>query len=173
MITLAAAVGIVSTYPRVLPSLETSFQAELAQALPQIQRHTEPDAVLYARKRHIPFETGLRGRMIPMVDTLGALRGALCSELEPHDRAYLYFGTAERQYRAALGTELQAPNSVPWLQPVAQGARTGWGLYRIKLFDSQLPAPRRCAPLSAGTSSAHSPRLRAAAAPEPKRSHPR
>ena len=138
--TCIIALVAVRAHAPVISQVEPFSLLETAEAIPEVRRVTEPNAMIYARKSGLAFGAGRMPRQLPDVENLSALRRHLCAKLVPGQTAYLFIGYAERRYRARVATELSAAKQVSWLQLVARGAKTEWGLYRILLVE-----PGRCA----------------------------
>ncbi len=110
-------------------SLHTQ-DTELGSAVPRVRQHVPTPCRMISRKPHIPFYARCDNVVIPIVDDLASLRGAL----EAYDDGrptFLYFGPSETSRRpgiAALSDRTRAPG---WLVPVAwAGGEAAWVLYR-------------------------------------------
>jgi hypothetical protein len=130
---LAAVIAVAAAYTHrpVLPRLEWALQREIGEAIPYVNRTVEPDAIIFARKFNLGFETGRETKVVLNVPSVAVLRAKLCAELEPGRAGYLYFGLMERRYLGELHAEMTEAGPIPWLEPVARGRQLEWTLYRI------------------------------------------
>ena len=130
----------VRAHAPVISQVEPFSLLETAEAISEVRRVTEPNAMIFARKSGLAFGAGRVPRQLADVEDLAMLRRNLCDRLVPGQTAYLFIGYSERRFRARLANELSASKQVAWLQLVARGAETEWSLYRILLDE-----PGHCA----------------------------
>lgn len=107
---------------------------ELVPAVAAARAARPPCESIIARKPHVPFYAGCVSLTLPPVETLDELRPWVHTEASREQSSsgiYLYYGSAERQYRPQFDILSEPANAPPWLEPVAEGrARGGWVLYR-------------------------------------------
>lgn len=122
-------IGLRDTVDRAHENLHAT-DAELGAAVAAVDAARPPCEWMFARKPHIPYYTECTDLTFPRLETLDELHE--WTRTKGLDSSfYVYYGSAERQYRPQFGILSEPPDAPSWLQPVASGtAAGGWVLYR-------------------------------------------
>jgi Dolichyl-phosphate-mannose-protein mannosyltransferase len=106
---------------------------ELGEALLAARKHVSSGNTIVSRKPHLAYYLQAADVRFPEVANADELRAHLKAQEKHGASTFLYFGSEERQRRAAFG-RLAFPeqNQIPWLTAVAWSRNPGdWVLYRV------------------------------------------
>jgi len=127
--------GVMETVRRAHDNLHAA-DAELGQAVAAAHAAVVPPCGVVARKPHVPFYTGCTDLLFPATETFDDLREWTRARGSGAN-LYLYYGSAERQYRPQFSILAEPAGAPSWLEPIASGAaRGGWVLYRYVELDA-------------------------------------
>jgi hypothetical protein len=132
--SMAAYVGVIGhrDFPRIHARLHAQDR-ELGEVLAAFPFPVEPNAVLYARKPHVPYYLGAKNLLFPEVSTTAQLEEVLRTQSADGTPVYLYYGSAERRKRPRLRDLGFAQQRPEWLEPLAVSEIPGtWALYRYR-----------------------------------------
>ena len=105
------------------------YDEELSEAIPATRALIGADAIVVARKRHIPHHAGATRWFLPPVESVEELLEAMAAE-GFRDPVYLYFGQTEWGLRPGL-RDLRTPEKAPAeLELLIRGSKSPWTLYR-------------------------------------------
>ncbi len=123
-------VGCRSAYGTAWRTLHANDK-EIGEAVSAVRSVTGPSDVIVARKPHVRFYAEREKAKFPVVTTLEDLERDL-RLLQAGCSVFVYYGSAERQFRPALRVLSRPDAAPPWLTPVATSEVPGrWVLYRL------------------------------------------
>ncbi len=132
--SMAACVGLIGY--RELPRIHARLHAqdrELGEVLAAVHFPVERNAVLYARKPHVPYYLGAKNLLFPEVSTTAQLEEVLRARSADGTPVYLYYGSVERRKRRGLRYLGFAQRQPEWLEALAVSKVPGtWALYRYR-----------------------------------------
>jgi hypothetical protein len=117
---LAAGIVLVILTNNVLTISESQHarDEEFAFAINAINENTPADAIILARKPHLPFYTARTQVFLPDLNRLEELKAYVLS-IDAADGVYVYYGSAEQAKRKRYSSVLDDASRPDWLQKVA------------------------------------------------------